>query len=57
MQEVQYETQSYEVDPLLCPLCRQPMSIIAFIKDGAVIDKILNHLQYKFEALSDPHCL
>ena len=30
------------------------MSIIAFIKDGAVIDKILNHLHYKFEVLLLP---
>ena len=54
MQEVQYETRSYEVDPLLCPKCRQPMSIIGFIKEGAVIDKILKHLQYRFEVLSLP---
>ena len=43
-----------EVDPLLCPQCRQPMSIIAFIKDGAAIDKILNHLHYRFEVLLLP---
>jgi hypothetical protein len=43
-----------EVDPLLCPKCRQPMSVIAFIRDGAVIDKILNHLQYRFDLLSYP---
>ena len=30
------------------------MSIIAFIKEGAVIDKILNHLQYGFEVLALP---
>ena len=29
----------YEVDPLLCPKCKQPMTIIAFIREGVVIDK------------------
>lgn len=24
----------YEVDPLICPKCRGPMKIIAFIEDG-----------------------
>jgi len=27
------------------------MKIVSVIKDGAVIDKILAHLQYKFEPL------
>ena len=39
----------YEVDPLLCPKCKQPMPVIAFIREGAVIDKILDHLQYRFD--------
>lgn len=41
----------YEVDPLLCPNCRMQMKVISIIKDGVAIDKILDHLQYKFEVL------
>jgi len=41
----------YESDPLLCPECGTQMKIVSVIKDGAVIDKILAHLQYKFEPL------
>ena len=41
----------YESDPLLCPKCRTQMKIVSVIKDGSVIDKILAHLQYKFEPL------
>jgi hypothetical protein len=35
----------YEVDPLACPACGGVMRIIAFITDGAVIDRILTHLR------------
>ena len=41
----------YESDPMLCPNCHTQMKIISVIKEGAVIDKILLHLQYKFEVL------
>jgi len=41
----------YESDPLLCPKCHTQMTVISVIKDGAVIDKILDHLKYKFEVL------
>jgi hypothetical protein len=41
----------YEVDPLLCPNCHSKMDIVSVIKDGKVIDKILAHLQYKFDPL------
>ncbi|MCI0603060.1 hypothetical protein L0156_08590 [bacterium] len=41
----------YESDPLLCPKCATQMKIASVIKDGKVIDKILAHLQYKFEPL------
>jgi len=34
----------YQVDPLLCPKCRGPMKVIAFIEDDALIKKILVHL-------------
>jgi hypothetical protein len=35
----------YEVDPLTCPRCGNPMEIIAFIEEWAVIRKIRQHLQ------------
>ena len=41
----------YEVDPLLCPNCHSRMDIVSVIKDGKIIDKILAHLQYKFDPL------
>ena len=44
----------YESDPLLCPKCHTQMTVISVIKDGAVIDKILDHLQYKFDVLPLP---
>ncbi len=44
----------YETDPLLCPKCGSQMKIVSVIKDGAVIDKILDHLSYKFEVLPLP---
>ncbi len=34
----------YEVDPLTCPKCKGRMSILAFIKDEEVVEKILKHL-------------
>ena len=40
----------YEVDPLLCPTCGGQMSIIAFIEDHKVIDKIIDHLKLTFMA-------
>lgn len=41
----------YESDPLLCPSCHRQMNIISVIQDPAVVDKILDQLQYKFEVL------
>ena len=38
----------YEVDPLLCPSCGGKMSIISFIKDHKVIDKIIDHPKLTF---------
>ena len=40
----------YEVDPLICPLCRGPMRVISAIEDQPVIKKILNHLGLLTEA-------
>jgi len=42
------------VDPLLCPSCRGQMSIIAFIEDHKVIDKIIAHLKLTFMAERPP---
>ena len=44
----------YEVDPLLCPACGGQMSIIAFIEDHKVIDKIIAHLKLTFMAERPP---
>ena len=44
----------YEVDPLLCPTCGGQMSIIAFIEDHKVIDKIIAHLKLTFMAERPP---
>jgi len=44
----------YEVDPLLCPRCGWQMSIIAFIEEHKVIDKIINHLKLTFHAERPP---
>jgi hypothetical protein len=35
----------YEVDPLACPACGGAMRILAFITEGAVINRILTHLR------------
>ena len=44
----------FEVDPLLCPACGGKMSIIAFIEDHKVIDKIIDHLKLTFMAERPP---
>jgi hypothetical protein len=44
----------FEVDPLLCPACGGKMSIIAFIEDHKVIDKIIGHLKLTFMAERPP---
>jgi len=43
-----------EVDPLLCPACGGQMSIISFIEDHKVIDKIIDHLKLTFMAERPP---
>ena len=40
----------YKIDPLLCPSCGGKMSIIAFIEDIKVIDKIIASLKLTFQA-------
>ena len=44
----------YETNPLLCPSCGGKMSIIAFIEDHKVIDKIISHLKLTFMAERPP---
>ena len=44
----------YEVDPLLCPHCGGQMSIIAFIEEHKVTDKIIAHLKLTFHAQRPP---
>jgi hypothetical protein len=34
----------YEFDPLTCPKCQGKMSIISFIEDKEVAEKILKHM-------------
>jgi hypothetical protein len=35
----------YEADPLVCPRCSGPLTIISLIGDSPVIEKILRHLK------------
>ncbi len=49
----------FEVDPLLCPTCGEAMQIVGFIKEPALIDKILRHRKQKqltspFESRAPP---
>jgi len=44
----------YEVDPLLCPRCGGQMSILTFIEEPKVIDKIIRHLNLTFKAIRPP---
>ena len=34
----------WHVDPLRCPVCQDPMRLIAVIDDRRVVEKILRHL-------------
>ncbi len=43
--QIRVEVQKvYEVDPLFCPKCQGAMSIISFIEELDIIEKILRHL-------------
>ena len=44
----------YQTDPLICPQCRGRMTIISFIEDHKVIDKIIAHLKLTFHAERPP---
>jgi len=35
---------TYEIFPLLCPICGGRMRLIAFIPEGTQIEKILDHI-------------
>jgi hypothetical protein len=34
----------YQTDPLVCPKCQGPMTIISFLEDPAIVKRILLHL-------------
>lgn len=42
--------QVYEVDPLICPVCKGKMRIISYIEEEDVIKRILKHLKLWEEA-------
>jgi len=44
----------YEINPLICPQCGGRMTIISFIEDHKVIDKIIDHLKLTFIAAHPP---
>ena len=44
----------YEVDPMICPSCGGQMSIISFIEEPKIIDRIIAHLELTFEAERPP---
>ena len=44
----------FEVDPLLCPSCGGQMSIISFIEEPKIIDRIIAHLELTFDAERPP---
>jgi hypothetical protein len=46
--------KAYEIYPLLCPSCGGKMSIISFIDDHKVIDRIIGHLEISFQAARPP---
>ena len=39
----------YEVDPLICPKCQGAMSIISFIEELDIIEKILRHINWHLD--------
>ena len=44
LREVQYERCSFALDVLECPRCAGRLEIIAFIAEGSVAKRILDHL-------------
>jgi len=44
----------YGVDLLICPQCGGRMTIISFIEDHKVIDKIIDHLKLTFHTERPP---
>jgi hypothetical protein len=44
LREVQYDQRSFEQDALQCPACGGRRSIIAFLDDPIIVQKILKHL-------------
>jgi hypothetical protein len=46
--------KAYEVDPRLCPEGDGQISIIAFLTDYFVADRVINHLKLTFAASKPP---
>ncbi len=44
----------YEVDPMVCPRCGGTMKVVAFLKEYAVVDRIIDHLKLTFVAEKPP---
>jgi hypothetical protein len=44
----------YEVDPLTCPKCGGRMTVVAFLTEHAVVDRIIDHLKLTFVAEKPP---
>ena len=42
----------YEVDPLLCPRCQGPLTLISVLVDPRVVDAILRHLDVSDEPVT-----
>jgi len=44
----------YEVDPMICPRCGGRMTVVAFLTEYAVVDRIIRHLKLTFVAEKPP---
>ena len=44
----------WHVDPLRCPICQNPMRVIAVIDDRRVVEKILRHLGARHDPPARP---
>jgi len=40
--------KAYEVDPLICPRCGRRMTVVAFLTEPAVVDRIIRHMKLTF---------
>ena len=44
----------YEVDPMVCPKCGGVMKVIAFLREYAVLDRIIGHFKLTFVSEKPP---